>query len=79
MEEKGLIIRKKNPLDGRSVLLYLTDYGKEMRKYSKKVVLRFDEAVKEAVPEEDLNNFIEVAATIMELISSKKIYKEEIK
>jgi len=77
MEEKGLIIRKKNPLDGRSVLLYLTDYGKQMRKYSKKVVFRFDEAVKEAVPEEDLNKFIEVAETIMELISSKKIYKED--
>lgn len=79
MEEKGLIIRKKNPLDGRSVLLYLTDFGKEMRDYSKTVVLRFDEAVKETVPEEDLNKFIEVAETIMELIASKTIYKEEIK
>jgi len=79
MEEKGLIIRKKNPLDGRSVLLYLTDFGKEMRDYSKTVVLRFDEAVKETVPKEDLNKFIEVAETIMELIASKTIYKEEIK
>jgi DNA-binding MarR family transcriptional regulator len=25
MEEKGLIIRKKNPDDGRGVLIYLTE------------------------------------------------------
>ena len=79
MEEKGLIIRKKNPHDGRSVLIYLTEFGKEMRDYSKRVVLRFDEAVKESVSEKDLNTFIEVANTIMELINEKKIYTEEIK
>lgn len=77
MEEKGLIIRKKNPGDGRSVLIYLTDFGKEMRDYSKKVVLTFDEAVKREIPEEDLNTFSEVAYKIMELIASKKIYTEQ--
>ncbi len=79
MEDKGLILRKKNPKDGRSVLIYLTDFGQEMREYSKKVVLRFDEAVKENVSEIDLKTFIEVANTILSLISEKKIYKEEIK
>lgn len=79
MEEKGLIERKKNPNDGRSVLIYLTEFGKEMRDYSKRVVLRFDEAVKENVSEKDLKTFIEVANTIMNLISEKKIYTEEIK
>lgn len=78
MEEKGLIIRKRNPNDGRSVLIHLTEFGKEMRDYSKRVVLRFDEAVKESVSEEDLNTFIEVAKTIMSLINDKKIYTEEI-
>lgn len=76
MEEKGLIIRRKNPVDGRSVLIYLTEYGKEMREYSKKVVLTFDEAVKREIPEEDLNTFTKVAYKIMELIASKKIYNE---
>ncbi|MCP9200088.1 MarR family transcriptional regulator [Gramella sp. GC03-9] len=79
MEEKGLIIRKKNPHDGRSVLIYLTEFGKEMRDYSRRVVLRFDEAVKESVSEDDLKTFIEVANTIMDLITEKKIYTEEIK
>jgi MarR family transcriptional regulator, organic hydroperoxide resistance regulator len=79
MEEKGLIIRKKNPTDGRSVLLHLTEFGKEMRDFSKGVVLRFDEAVKENVSEEDLRTFIKVANTIMDLIGNKKIYNRDIK
>ena len=77
MEEKGLIIRKKHPKDGRIVLLHLTEFGKEMREYSKGVVLRFDETVKESVSEEDLEKFIEVAYVIMDLIANKKIYNQE--
>ncbi|UJH91384.1 MarR family transcriptional regulator [Antarcticibacterium sp. 1MA-6-2] len=79
MEEKGLIIRKKNPKDGRSVLLHLTKFGLEMRDFSKSVVLRFDEAVKENVPEEDLKTFIRVANTITDLIGNKKIYDKDLK
>ncbi|SFC11870.1 DNA-binding transcriptional regulator, MarR family [Zunongwangia mangrovi] len=78
MEDKGLIVRKRNPEDGRSVLIYLTKFGLEMRNFSKGVVLRFDDAVKENVSEEDLKTFIEVANTITELIANKKIYKQEI-
>ena len=74
MEEKGLIIRQKNPEDGRSVLIHLTDFGKEMRDYSRKVVLQFDEAVKKEISEEELQTFLGVAYKIMELIASKKIY-----
>lgn len=77
MQEKGLIERKRNPEDGRSVLITLTDYGREMRAFSKEVVLQFDDAVKESVPEKDIKTFIEVAHTIMELINNKKIYKPE--
>ena len=77
MEDKGIIVRKRNPEDGRSVLINLTNFGLEMRNFSKGVVLRFDEAVKENVSEEDLRTFIEVANTIMELINNKKIYKPE--
>jgi MarR family transcriptional regulator, organic hydroperoxide resistance regulator len=76
MEDKGLITRKKNPVDGRSVLICLTDFGKEMRDYSKKVVLTFDEAVRKEIPQEDLDKFIEVASKIMDLIASRKIYNE---
>lgn len=77
MEDKGLIIRRPNPLDGRGVLIHLTPFGKEMREYSKQVVIRFDEAVKEAISEEELEVFKKVTNTIMELINSKKIYNSE--
>ncbi len=77
MEEKGLIIRKPNPLDGRGVLIHLTPFGKEMREFSKGVVLRFDEVVKENVSIEELETFKRVANSILELINSKKIYDTE--
>jgi DNA-binding MarR family transcriptional regulator len=77
MEEKGLIERKPNPEDGRGVLVHLTQFGREMREYSKEVVLRFDEAVKAAVSNEDLNTFKEVANTILDLATSKSIYTSE--
>ncbi|UAB80303.1 MarR family transcriptional regulator [Marixanthomonas sp. SCSIO 43207] len=78
MEAKGLIQRKPNPEDGRGVLIHLTPFGKEMREFSKNVVLRFDEAVKENITEEELQTFKKVANTILELINSKKIYTEKI-
>ena len=74
MEEKGLIVRKPNPLDGRGVLIHLTPFGIEMREFSKKVVIGFDEAVYRAVDSEDLKTFKKVTNTILELINSKKIY-----
>ena len=74
MEEKGLIYRKPNPEDGRGVLIYLTDFGKEKRELSKNTVLKFNEVVKQNVSSEKLQNFMEVAETINELISEKKIF-----
>ena len=74
MEEKGLIYRKKNPKDGRSVLIFLTDFGKEMRDVSKTTVLRFNDAIRANIDQEKLKNFYEVSEVILELISNKKIY-----
>jgi DNA-binding MarR family transcriptional regulator len=77
MEEKGLIERRPNPLDGRGVIIHLTDFGREMRTFSKGVVVQFDEAVKQAISEEDLKTFKNVANTMLELINNKKIYTSE--
>jgi len=74
LEEKGLIIRKKNPDDGRGVLIYLTPFGKEMRAQSKETVLKFNETIRKNISDEKLQNFMEVADTINELISEKKIF-----
>lgn len=76
MEEKGLISRKKNPTDGRGVIIQLTKDGQEKRELSKNTVLKFNETIKEHVSHEKLIHFMEVAEIINELIADKKIYTE---
>ncbi len=76
MEEKGLIIRKKNPEDGRGVLIHLTDFGREKRDLSKESVLKFNDTIKTYVSEEKLSHFMEVAETIFELIQNKDIFNQ---
>lgn len=78
MEERGLIIRKPNPEDGRGVLIYLTEFGKEKREYSKDRVLKFNEAIRNEVSEEKLKHFFEVTEAINEMISNKKIYTNDL-
>ncbi|TXD50118.1 MarR family winged helix-turn-helix transcriptional regulator [Polaribacter sp. IC073] len=76
MEDKGAISREKNPDDGRSVIIKLTAYGKEMRKVSKGHVIQFNETVVNNVTEKDLEGFFNVTSRINELIADKEIYKE---
>lgn len=77
MEEKGLILRKKNPEDGRSVLIYLTDFGKEKRELSRDTVLKFNEIIKQNISDEKLQHFMEVSEIINNLIADKNIFIEE--
>ena len=74
LTEKGLIIKRKNPADGRGVLCYLTDLGKEKRELSKNTVIRFNEMIKSNVPSEKLIHFFEVTEIINQLITEKKIF-----
>ena len=74
LEEKGLIIKKKNPVDGRGVLIYLTEFGKEKREQSKQTVIKFNETIRKNISEDTLQNFMEVAEVINDLISEKKIF-----
>ena len=77
MEEKGLIVRKPNPEDGRGVLIYLTEFGREKRAFSRDRVLTFNETIIENVSDEELNNFYKVADVINNMISNKKIYNQK--
>ena len=74
MEERGLIYREKNPEDGRGVLIYLTEFGKEKRELSKTTVLKFNEVVKNNLTEEQLATFFKVTETINNLITERKIF-----
>ena len=77
LEDRELILKKKNPSDGRGVLLYLTDEGKEKRELSKNTVLQFNDTIKKHTTEEQLKNFVEVAEIINQLIADKKIFKDK--
>ncbi|WP_294822273.1 MarR family transcriptional regulator [uncultured Flavobacterium sp.] len=77
MEDKGLIVRKKNPVDGRGVLIHLTKLGKEKRELSRDRVLKFNDVIRQHVSDEKLGHFIEVAETINELIADKLIFNPD--
>ena len=74
MEERGLISRKKNPDDGRGVLIHLTKEGLEKRELSKTTVLKFNETIRQNISEEKFLHFMEVSEIINDLISDKKIF-----
>jgi len=74
MEDKGLILKRKNPKDGRGVNIYLTETGLEKRTLSKQTVLQFNDKLLETFTQQEITNFIEMSEKIQELIGSKKIY-----
>ena len=77
MEEKGLIVRRPNPEDGRGVLIFLTDFGREKREYSRERVLTFNTTIRDNISDEKMNHFYEVAELINNMISNKKIYNQK--
>lgn len=77
MEDKGLIVRKKNPVDGRGVIIHLTKLGREKRELSKETVLKFNDIVKSKLTQEKLDHFIEVSEVINNLIADKQIFTED--
>jgi DNA-binding MarR family transcriptional regulator len=74
MEEKKLILKKKNPKDGRGVIIYLTEFGLEKRDLSKKSVIQFNETIRENISEEDFLGFKNVTNKINELIEKQNIF-----
>jgi len=76
MEEQGAIYREKNPEDGRSVLIKLTDFGKEKREISRQTVIAFNEKVRKHLSDEKLNHFFEVIEKINQLINDRAIFTD---
>jgi len=72
-----LIVRKPNPEDGRGVLIFLTEFGREKREYSRERVLTFNNTIRHNITEDKLNHFYEVADVITNMISNKKIYNQK--
>src|SRR5258706_15286108 len=63
MDEKGLIYREADKTDKRSVRIYLTREGKKCKEKARETVLRFNEAVREQVPGQKLDVFLDRKST----------------
>lgn len=74
MEEMGVIYKKQDPNDGRSVRIYLTALGKEKRRISRETVIKFNDAVRQSIAAEKLDTFFEVINKINQIIDSKSIF-----
>lgn len=70
MEEKGLIFKKPDPVDKRSVRIFLTPEGKRKKEISVKTIKEFNEQVREVVNEEELNDFFMVFQKINQVIEN---------
>ena len=77
MEEKGLIHRRADKHDKRSVRILLTKEGKLKREKAREKVLKFNEVVRSSISTEDLNIFFEVIQQITQLIEKNVIYEKE--
>jgi DNA-binding MarR family transcriptional regulator len=75
LEDKGMIYRIKNPNDGRSVFLKLTESGQKMREISRESVLNFNDTIRKNISEEKINHFFEVTDMINKLINKKSFFK----
>lgn len=68
MEEKGLIYKKADPVDKRSVRMFLTEEGKRKKEISVQSVMRFNEQVRAALTEKELADFFGVISKIQKVI-----------
>ena len=76
LEEKGLIYKEKDPNDGRSVRIYLTQKGKEKKGKAIETVKAFNQFVKERLPAEKLITFFQVSSLIIDWTENNQELKE---
>ncbi|MEJ2003669.1 MAG: MarR family transcriptional regulator [Cyclobacteriaceae bacterium] len=74
MEAKGLIYRKPDEHDRRSVRIFLTPEGKKKKDYSRETVLRFNEEIRKKIPKAKLDVFFEVIEDVNKIIENNDIY-----
>ena len=75
LEEKKLIYKETDKNDKRSVRICLTKEGKKRRELAREKVVRFNEAVREAVGMEKINVCFEVLQQVNKIIERNNIYQ----
>ncbi len=64
LEEEGMIYKKKDPKDGRSVNIYLTTEGQQKKEIAATTVKGFNSLIRESIPAGKLEVFFEVMESI---------------
>ncbi len=72
MEELGLIYRKVDTKDKRSVKIYLTDFGREKKHLAKQVVKDFNQYLNKNLQQNERKDLIELLQRINELTFAYK-------
>lgn len=75
MEEAGLIERKSDPRDKRLMRVFLTQEGKKQRENSRKVVIGFNDFVRERIEPGRLDTFISVLSELNEILDTQEIFE----
>jgi MarR family transcriptional regulator, organic hydroperoxide resistance regulator len=75
MEEKGLIFKSPDPIDKRSVRIFLTEEGKRKKEISILTIKQFNEKVREKVSEAELKVFFGVFEKIQQVIDQDQSFK----
>lgn len=76
LEENGFIYKEKDAIDKRSVRIYLTEKGKEQKGKAINTVKAFNQFVKERIPEDKLNTFMQVLRLIKDWTENSTELKE---
>jgi DNA-binding MarR family transcriptional regulator len=79
LEERGYIYKEKDPYDKRSVRIYLTEKGIEKKGRAIETVKAFNQFVRERIPEDKLNTFMQVSRLIMDWTENNEDLRNLIK
>ena len=69
MEIKGLIYKKQDEKDRRSVRIFLTEEGIRRKEISRKTIRGFNERLRKIIPQKDLEAFFRVMTTVNQNIN----------
>lgn len=78
LEERGAIYRQVDANDKRCVRIFLTEEGKKGRERAKETVVRFNQAVRDEIPEKKLEVFFDVIKNINKILEKNNIYETEL-
>lgn len=79
MEEKEWVYREKDPVDGRSVRIFLSESGKEKRELSRRAVREFNKKIYSMINDEKIKIFFEVLAQLGDIVNDTSLFDKIVK